>query len=116
MPTPYRVRRSRVRNLLLRPTAEADLIDLYRYIAEQSGGHERAIGYVRRIRATCEKLKTFPEIGRQRDDLRPGIRILGFERRVAIVYLVLQSGDVEIGRVFYGGRDYEALIMDENEF
>jgi plasmid stabilization system protein ParE len=43
------------------------------------------------------------------------VRILGFERRVIIVYMVLPSGNVEIGRVFYGGRDYESLIDDESE-
>lgn len=104
-----------MRNLLLRPAAEADLTELYHYIAEQSGSHERAIGYIRRIRAACENLKTLPEAGRSRDDLRPGVRILSFERRVVIVYLVLSSGDVEIGRVFYGGRDYEALIVEESD-
>lgn len=102
-------------SLLFRPAAETDLTELYHYIAEQSGSPERAIGYIRRIRAWCEKLKTFPEGGRQRDDLRPGVRILGFERRVVIVYTVLPSGDVEIGRVFYGGRNYEALIRQEND-
>lgn len=102
-----------MRNLLLRPAAEADLTNLYLYIAEQSGSHERAIGYVRRIRAWCEKLKAFPEAGHPRDDLRPGVRILGFERRVVVVYTLLPSGDVEIGRVFYGGRDYETLIIEE---
>lgn len=104
-----------MRNLLLRPAAEADLTRLYRYIAHQSGSHERAIGYIRRIRAACEKLKTFPEIGRLRDDLRSGVRVLSFERRVVIAYMVLPSGDVEIGRVFYGGRDYESLITDESD-
>jgi toxin ParE1/3/4 len=104
-----------VRNLFLRPAAEDDLTELYRYIAEQSGSPERAIGYIRRVRAACEKLKTFPEVGRSRDDLRPGVRVLGFERRVVIVYTVLSSGDVEIGRVLYGGRDYETLISDEND-
>lgn len=91
------------------------MTNLYYYIAEQGGDHERAIGYVRRIRMRCEKLKAFPELGRRRDDLRSGVRILGFERRVVIVYAVLPSGDVEIGRVFYGGRDYEALINEEDD-
>ncbi len=103
-----------MRNLFYRPEARADLAKLYDYIAEQSG-HERAIGYIRRIQASCEKLKTFPESGRRRDELRPGVRILGFERRVVIAYMVLPSGDVEIGRVFYGGRDYEALITEETD-
>lgn len=103
-----------MRNLFYRPEARADLAKLYDYIVEQSSSHDRAQGYVRRIQVACEKLKAFPEVGRLRDDLRPGVRILGFERRVVIVYMVLASGDVEIGRVFYGGRDYEALISDED--
>jgi toxin ParE1/3/4 len=98
------------RKLFLRRSAEADLVAIYRYIAEQSGSPDRALGYIRRIRACCEDLRNFPEAGRARHDLRPGIRILGFERRVVIAYTVLPSGDVEIGRFFYGGRDYEALL------
>jgi len=101
------------RKLVLRPLAEDDLIAIYRYIFEQSGSSGRALGYIRRIRARCEDLRNFPEAGRARDDLRPGIRILGFERRVVIAYTVLPSGDVEIGRFFYGGRDYEALLSQD---
>ena len=100
-------------DLLLRPLAEADLADIYRYIAEQSGSPETAIGYIRRIRSHCENLLTFPMMGRARDDLRPGVRIIAFERRVLVAYMLLPSGDVEIGRVFYGGRDYETLVKDE---
>jgi plasmid stabilization system protein ParE len=103
------------RNLLFRPAAEHDLEEIYRYISEQSGSPERAIAYVRRIREWCEHLRLFPESGRARDDLRPGVRILSFERRVVIAYMILPSSDVEIGRVFYGGRDYEAIMADEND-
>jgi len=106
--------RTVVRKLLLRPTAEADLEDIYRYIAERSGNPDTAIGYVRRIREWCEHLLTFPNAGRARDDLRPGVRLTSFERRVVIVYRVLPSDDVEIGRVFYGGRNYEAIISEED--
>lgn len=48
-----------------------------------------------------------------RNDLRPGVRIVTFERRVVIAYTILPSGDVEIGRFFYGGRDYEAIMRGE---
>lgn len=105
--------RAIVANLVLRPAAEADLANLYHYIAAQSGSDETGIGYVRRIRGWCQNLLTFPESGRARDDLRPDLRVLGFERRVVIAYKVLPSGDVEIGRIFYGGRNYEALMRDE---
>lgn len=98
--------------LLLRLAAEADLTDIYRYIAENSGAG-RAIGYIRRIRKFSDQLPVFPEAGRARDDLRLGVRILAFEKRVVIAYTILPSGDIEIGRFFYGGRNYEAIIRDE---
>jgi toxin ParE1/3/4 len=103
------------RKLFLRPAAADDLTAIYDYIAEQSGSPERAIGYLRRIREWCDRLKEFPESGRARDDLRPGVRIITFERRVVIAYTILPSGSVEIGRVLYGGRDYEAIIGGERD-
>lgn len=99
--------------LFFRPLAEADLANLYHHILESSGSPDRAIGYVRRIRDRCRRLLDFPDSGRSRDDLRPGLRIVGFERRLVIAYTTRPSGDVEIGRIFYGGRDYETLLEDE---
>ena len=101
--------------LLLRPAAEEDLAQIARYIAEASGSADRALDYVRRIREWCNHLKTFPQAGRARDDLRPGVRIVAFERRVVIAYTILGSGDVEIGRFFHGGRDYEAIMGGKAE-
>lgn len=103
-----------MRRLVFRLTAEADLADPYRFIARRSGSPDTAIAYIRRIRARCEHLLTFPEGGRSRDDLRPGLRVLGFERRAVIAYKVLPGGDVEIGRIFYGGRDYEAIMAADD--
>jgi toxin ParE1/3/4 len=103
-----------VRKLLLRPAAENDLDEIYRYITERSGSPDTAISYIRRVREWCEHLLIFPEAGRARDDLRPGTRVVGFERRVLVVYRVLPSDDVEIGRVFYGGRDYEAIMRGDD--
>jgi toxin ParE1/3/4 len=74
------------RRVILRPSAETDLINLYHYIAERSGYPERAMGYIRRIRTYCETLVSFPERGTRRDDLRPGLWVIGFERRVVIAY------------------------------
>ncbi|HVC51218.1 MAG TPA: type II toxin-antitoxin system RelE/ParE family toxin [Stellaceae bacterium] len=96
--------------LLFRPAARTDLIQISRYIQRQSGHKNIAADYVLRIRQWCEHLLVFPEAGRTRDDLRPGIRVVAFERRVVIAYTILPSGDVEIGRFFYGGRNYEAMI------
>ncbi len=65
------------------PEAQADLVELYDYIAESSG-EDRALGYVGRIEEWINRLESFPEIGSQRDDIRPGLRVAGFERRVSI--------------------------------
>jgi toxin ParE1/3/4 len=46
----------------------------------------------------------FPERGRRRDDLRPGLLIIAFGRRATIAFHV--AGDrITIDRVLYGGRD-----------
>ena len=51
-------------------------------------------------------LATFPERGRRRDDIQPGLRVIGFERRVAIAFRILKTR-VEIVSIAYGGRDFE---------
>jgi toxin ParE1/3/4 len=97
--------------LAFRPAAEADLDVIYDYIARESP--DRALDVIRRIRTRCGQLTEFPELGRRRDDLRPGARLLPFERRGVIVYGV--AGDtIEVGRIFYGGRDYDTLMTEES--
>jgi toxin ParE1/3/4 len=90
------------------PEALGDLIDLYDYIAVRDGA-ERAMGYIDRIEDCCRKLSVFPDRGIRRDDLRPGLRILGFERR-AVIALQITADTVTILRVLYGGRDLETVF------
>jgi toxin ParE1/3/4 len=92
-----------------RPRAEADLTGLYDYIAAESG-HEIAGDYIERIATACMALATFPERGRKRDDIQPGLRIVGFERRATIAFQVTKA-EVVIVRIFYGGQDYEHLLQ-----
>lgn len=76
------------RSLVYAPESAENLLQLYGYIAEHSGP-ERARGYVGRIEAHCISLAEFSEQGRRRDDdLRAGLRITGFERRVSIAFHV----------------------------
>jgi len=96
-----------------RPLAEADLFGLYHYIAEEAG-HEVAGVYIDRIEAACMALETFPRRGTRRDDIRPGLRTMGFERRATIVFHVGKS-EVTIVRIFYGGQDYERALRDTRE-
>lgn len=93
----------RKREVVFSPEAEADLIGLYDYIAEDSNP-ARAIGYIGRIEKYCLGFELVSERGTQRDDIRPGLRIVGFERRVTIAFHV-DATRVTIYRIFYGGRD-----------
>jgi toxin ParE1/3/4 len=94
--------------VVFRRRAENRLAELYDYIASRSSP-ETAIGYIRRIRDGCMALAAFPERGRRRDDILPGLRIISFERRVTIVFRVLKAR-VEIVTVAYGGRDFEGEL------
>jgi toxin ParE1/3/4 len=98
----------------LRPRARPDLLQLYNYIAGQARPR-RAAAYIGRIETACRGLERFPERGARRDDLGPGLRALGFEGRVTIIFRVNDSV-VSIIRIFYGGRDIESAFGDAASF
>ncbi len=93
------------------PEAQADLIELYDYIAEH-GSRERAFAYVERIEAVCRGLATFSERGVRRDDIRHGLRVIGMARRVTVAFHV-GAGTVTIDRILYGGHDLTAAFDDD---
>ena len=94
----------------LRP-AEEDLFELYEDIAARAGS-VTAGDYVDRIEAACLALQTFPLRGTRRDDILPGLRTIGFERRATIVFRV-RGSRVTIIRVFYGGQDFEHILRGQ---
>ena len=85
------------------PLAEADLINLYNYIATNSGA-VRADRYIQQIQRLCLGLSEFPERGTPRPDLVPGVRTLSMDRRVLVAFTVTEDL-VLILRVLYGGRN-----------
>jgi toxin ParE1/3/4 len=93
-----------------RPQAKADLFGFYDYIAAEAG-HAVASGYIDRIEAACMTFATFPERGTRRDDIRPGLRTVGFECRATIIFQVSDK-EVVIVRVLYGGRDPDRVLQD----
>lgn len=95
------------------PEAQQQLDDLETHIAG-AGSPAVAARYVDSIVSYCENLQTSPHPGTRRDDLRPGLRTLGFRRRVTILFEVAAE-TVNIIGVFYGGRDYEAALGVEEE-
>lgn len=93
-----------------RAQAEADLFALYDYIASTAGA-TIAGNYIDRIEAACLALASFPERGTRRDDILPGLRTIGFERRATIAFRVLKAR-VEIVTIAYGGRDFASGLRE----
>jgi toxin ParE1/3/4 len=94
--------------VIFRPAAERDLLEIADWVAERAS-IAVAIGYVERLQRYCGRLDMFPKRGTPRDDLYPGLRTIGFERRALIGYLVLED-TVPILRILYGGQDFEAVF------
>ncbi len=88
--------------------AATRLAELGEYIAREATSAV-ANGYLDRIHAACMALTVFPKRGRRRDDILPGLRTIGFERRATIAYRVFDT-HVEIISIAYGGRDFESEL------
>ena len=93
--------------------AQLQLDNLYSYIAAESG-EMRAEGYIGGIVTRCLSLTTFPERGVKRDDIRPLLRVMGYERTATIAFSVDHTNRaVTILGVFYSGQNYESLLIED---
>jgi toxin ParE1/3/4 len=91
------------------PQAEAELDNIWYYVAKESGSIEIADRLIDSITDRFYLLAHHPHIGRHRDeDLRPGLRSFPVGEYV-IIYRV-EEKDVLILHVFRGSRDIEALL------
>lgn len=101
----------RTRAVVFAPEAREDLLQLHDWIAD-AGGPAIALNYVERIEAYCDGFRIGSERGHLRNDLRPGLRIVGFEKRISIAFSV-EDTRVVILRLFYGGRNWEAILAEK---
>src|SRR5207244_13469652 len=93
----------------LAPEAEADLHDIWYYVAQESGSIEIADRLIDLITARFLLLTRHQYIGRRRDeDLRPGLRSFAVGEYL-IIYRV-EAEDVLILHVVRGTRDIQALL------
>jgi plasmid stabilization system protein ParE len=84
------------------------LRDIERFISAESAP-DRAVAYTKRIRQACESLRSFPYRHRLRDDVRPRLRVVGFEGRASIHYMIDDdSATVIVLGIYYGGQDWES--------
>jgi toxin ParE1/3/4 len=95
-----------VAKALRKPQAEADLIEIWTYIAQDSP--TRADKLLDEIDEKSQTLAQSPFIGKARDELRPKIRSFPIGNYV-LFYQPIEEG-IEIIRVLHGARDIEALF------
>ena len=87
--------------------AYEDLAGIWAWIASEAD-LDTADAYSARLRGFLAGLSDFPRRGTPRDDLRPGIRSLVFERTILLFYGV-DGSEVTILRIVHGARD-QALL------
>ena len=97
------------------PDAITDLEHIYEYIAKQSGFPERAWAYMEKLKLKCQELETFPIRGQQRNDLMDGLRVYPLDTKAVAAFFVDEDEQtVCILNIFYGGRDYEVLLLSSH--
>ena len=96
------------RRVLFSPESATDLMELYEWISAEASP-EVAMSYLERVEEFCGRLSMGSERGHRRDDVRPGLRILGFERRLTIAFAV-DDETVTVLRVFTAGKNWETVL------
>jgi len=93
----------------LAPEAEAELDDIWYYVAKESGSIEIADRLIDSLTDRLFLLSSHPYVGRRRDDdLRPGLR--SFPVGEFIIIYRIQGDDVLILHIVRGSRDIKALL------
>ena len=100
-------------SVVFTPEAEAQLVRLYRYIAEKASP-KTAATYTSAIVDYCGTMSSFPNRGTPREDVRPGLRITNYKSRAVIAFAVDDAAmRVSILGVFYGGQDHESALKSD---
>ncbi len=92
--------------LNLRPAAHADLDGIWNY-TQRTWGDQQADAYLRMLAAAFVSLCASPGLGRQRDELHPGLRMFRSGKHL-IFYLATEPLDVV--RVLHERMDFSAHL------
>ena len=88
-------------NLLLSRCAKEDLLEIWEYIAVHD--EMAADRYVDNLRHRAMELLDYPELGRARDEIQPGIRSL--LSRNHLLFYRIQPNEIQILRTLHGSMD-----------
>ncbi len=94
-----------VYRIRLTPEAKDDLRNIGTFIRHRTSATV-ARSYVGRITRFIAGFDTFPERGSVHNEIRPGLRMIGFERRVTVAFLI-DGQEVVFLRILYAGRQFD---------
>ena len=103
-----------MRKVIYLKESKADIKEISAYIVEMSGSFEAAERFVATLRAQCRKIAGLATLlGRQREDLRNGIRTFPFKGYVLVFRY--EKDRLEVVNIIHGARDIEAMFQDKGE-
>jgi toxin ParE1/3/4 len=97
--------------IVLTPAAQADLVDIWAYIAADSSS--QADRLLALIDSKFQSLSRQPGLGKDRDELSPGLR--SFPVGSYVIFYIQDSGSLLIVRVLHGARDVELQFREEGQ-
>ena len=93
--------------ILRSPEAENDLDEIWWFIAQDNPGNADKL--IDEIESTSRKLARFKSMGRNRDELHPGLQ--SFPVGKYLIFYMPINGGIEIVRVLHGMMDIDALFI-----
>jgi toxin ParE1/3/4 len=94
--------------LIFTEDARTDIRGILAY-SEQRWGRQQRDDYRRSLRQAIENIRTYPAIGRERDDLASGVR--GLVVRHHLILYRVESGTIRVLRVIHERMDTEGLDL-----
>jgi toxin ParE1/3/4 len=98
----------KARQVFFAPEAVADLEAIADWVAGVAGAAV-ATAYIDRLEDYCMRLDIASERGLSRDDVRSGLRVVGFEKKLTIAFIV-EADSVTILRIHAGGRSWADVL------
>lgn len=93
----------------LRPAAQADLDDIWRYTVE-TWSQTQAEVYLSGLGAAFDRLAQFPQMARLREEFDPPVRLFPYQQHV-IVYLTSED-NIDIIRVLHNRTNWASLLAE----
>lgn len=90
--------------------ADQDISDIYDYTYSEFGD-DQAIAYLADLEPILLKLVEYPELGRERPEIRGGLR--SFAYRNHVIFYRIREAHIRVIRVLHGSRDLPSALAED---